>query len=341
MNAIRLFENGLMPDILIRPALRRKVRGDLRRFYRVPVEKQRSYYNAFLWKMRRSPIAIHTDRANEQHYELPPRFFELVLGSRLKYSACYWPDKSTTLDEAEVCMLKLTCERAQLEDGMRVLDLGCGWGSLSLYIAEHYPNCRITALSNSALQCTYIEQAAKSSGFSHLETKTADIGTLDLPIRFDRVFSIEMFEHMKNYGVLMAKIAGMIREKGRLFVHIFSHREFPYEYVVRGSDDWMAKYFFTGGNMPSADLLLNFQRDLKIISHWRIDGTHYARTLRAWLHNLDRNRAPVRDTVSHVYGEDQAMLWFRRWRLFFIFCEENFNLSHGREYLVSHYLFEK
>jgi cyclopropane-fatty-acyl-phospholipid synthase len=341
MTAIRLFERGLIPDFLIRPALRKRIQRDLLRFYRVSVEKQRSYYNAFLWKMRRGTIAVHTDRANEQHYELPPRFFELVLGGRLKYSACYWPERSTTLDEAEVYMLELSCERAQLEDGMRVLDLGCGWGSLCLFIAEHYPGCRVSALSNSASQCAYIDQVAQSRDLSNLESMVADIGSFETSKRFDRVLSVEMFEHMKNYDSLMAKIAQMLTDGGKLFVHLFSHREFPYEYVARGPEDWMARHFFTGGNMPSADLLLNFQRDLKIRSHWRIDGTHYARTLRAWLRNLDRNGPEVLDLMAQVYGDDAAKLWLRRWRLFFLFCEENFNLRGGREYLVSHYLFEK
>ena len=238
-------------------------------------------------------------------------------------------------------MLHLTCERARLEDGMKVLDLGCGWGSLSLFIAELYPRCTVTALSNSRPQCLYIEKTARDRGLSNLETVAADIGELETAKRFHRVLSVEMFEHMKNYDALMAKIAGLLESGGMLFVHLFSHREFPYEYVARGPDDWMAQHFFTGGNMPSADLLLNFQRDLKIRSHWRVDGTHYARSLRAWLSNLDRHRAEVRGLMEQVYGEDQAALWLRRWRLFFLFCEENFKLGGGREYFVSHYLFEK
>ena len=341
MKAILLFERGLLPDFLVRPALKRRIRRDLHRFYRAPLEKQRSYYNAFLWKMRRSPIAVHPDRANEQHYELPPRFFELVLGSRLKYSAGYWSEGTTMLDEAEDQMLELSCERARLEDGMHVLDLGCGWGSLSLFIAEQYPRCRVTALSNSKPQCLYIEKNARSRGLSNLETVTADIAEFETAKRYHRVLSVEMFEHMKNYDALMAKIASMLDHGGMLFVHLFSHREFPYEYVTRGPDDWMAQHFFTGGNMPSADLLLNFQRDLKIRSHWRIDGTHYARSLGAWLGNLDLHRAEVRGIMEQVYGKDQAALWLRRWRLFFLFCEENFKLRGGREYFVSHYLFEK
>jgi cyclopropane-fatty-acyl-phospholipid synthase len=238
-------------------------------------------------------------------------------------------------------MLELSCERARLEDGMKVLDLGCGWGSLCLFIAERYPRCRVTALSNSGPQCAYVARAARDRGFANLETVVAEISEFKSQKRYDRVLSVEMFEHMKNYDALMASIAGMLEEKGMLFVHLFSHREFPYEYMARGPDDWMAQHFFTGGNMPSADLLLHFQRDLKIRSHWRIDGNHYAKTLRAWLSNLDGSRTEVHRLMSQVYGNDQASLWLRRWRLFFLFCEENFKLFRGREYFVSHYLFEK
>jgi cyclopropane-fatty-acyl-phospholipid synthase len=224
---------------------------------------------------------------------------------------------------------------------MRVLDLGCGWGSLCLFIAERYPRCRVTALSNSRPQCAYIMQRAKGRGISNLETVVADISDFETRERYDRILSVEMFEHMKNYGLLLARISEMLEQDGLLFVHVFCHREFPYEYTARGPDDWMARHFFTGGNMPSADLLLHFQRDLKIRSHWRINGNHYARTLRAWLRNLDHNRSEVRELMTRVYGTDQAALWLRRWRLFFLFCEENFKLERGREYLVSHYLFEK
>jgi len=238
-------------------------------------------------------------------------------------------------------MLRLTCERARLEDGMDVLDLGCGWDSLSLWIAEHYPNSRVLAISNSRLQIAHIEHQCRQRDFGNVEAVGADVNDFEIDRRFDRVMSIEMFEHMKNYERLMAKIASLLKPRGKLFVHVFSHREFAYEFRDDDSDDWMARTFFTGGTMPSDDLLLHFQRNLCIADRWRVAGTHYARTLRAWLDKLDRHKPQVREVLARTYGAEEETRWLVNWRLFFLACEETWRSGGGRDYMVSHYLFDR
>lgn len=292
-------------------------------------------------KLGQGPIAVHTDDANRQHYEVPPAFFELVLGPRLKYSCCHWPEGVDTLDEAEEAMLSLSCQRARLEDGMRVLDLGCGWGSLSLWIAERYHNCEVVAVSNSRSQVAYVEERCVERGLGNVEAVLADANDMPLDRAFDCVMSIEMFEHMKNYERLLATIASFLNPRGRLFVHLFSQREFAFEFEVDALDDRMAQTFFTGGTMPSDDLLLHFQRDLHVVDHWRMSGMHYARTLRAWLRNLDRHRPAATKLLTEAYGPEEGARRLVNWRLFFLVCEETWALRRGREYLVSHYLFER
>ncbi|MGD2177368.1 MAG: cyclopropane-fatty-acyl-phospholipid synthase family protein [Anaerolineae bacterium] len=338
---IRLIRANLVPDWLIRLGVRIILRNSTRRLHEKGLEARDAERRALIEKLKRSPIAIHTDDANRQHYEVPPEFFRLALGKWLKYSCCYWPEGVETIDQAEEAMLHLTCQRARLEDGMDVLDLGCGWGSLSLWIAERYPNCRVLALSNSQPQLRHIEEECRERGLGNVEGLVADVNDLEIDRRFDRVLSVEMFEHMKNYERLMAKIASFLRPGGMLFVHIFSHREFAYEFKADDRDDWMAQTYFTGGTMPSDDLLLHFQCDLCLVDHWRVGGTHYARTLRAWLEKLDRHRSEVREVLTQAYGRDQETRWLVNWRLFFMACEETWRLRKGREYLVSHYLFER
>jgi cyclopropane-fatty-acyl-phospholipid synthase len=342
---MRLVETGVVPDWLIRVGVRIMLALGLRRRHQASLDERETDRRALIAKLRQSPIAVHTDDPNRQHYEVSTEFFRIVLGRWLKYSCCYWPEGVETIDEAEEAMLWLTCQRARLKDGMDVLDLGCGWGSLSLWIAEQYPNSRVVALSNSRSQREHIERQCRERGLSNVEAITADASEFDFSFdrgrQFDRVISVEMFEHMKNYEALLARIASWLRADGRLFVHIFSHREFAYEFDANDPRDWMAQTFFTGGTMPSDDLLLYFQRDLRLVDHWRVDGTHYARTLRVWLDRLDRHVAEVRPLMAQTYGPENQTRWLVNWRLFFLSCGVNWGIRRGREYLVSHYLFER
>ena len=294
-------------------------------------------------RLKQSPIAINTADANSQHYELPSGFFELVLGRQLKYSGCLYPGGRETLDQAEEAMLALTAQRARLGDGERILELGCGWGSLSLWMAEHYPRSAITAVSNSRTQRRYIEGQAAARGLRNLHVITCDMNELSFPAgtSFDRVVSVEMFEHMRNYQVLMRRISGWLASEGTLFVHIFTHKSYAYPFEVRDATDWMAQYFFTGGIMPSDDLLLYFQDELGIADHWQVDGTHYSKTSEHWLENMDRHRAGIEPILAKAYGESQVRRWWNYWRVFFMSCAELWGYAGGREWLVSHYLFTK
>jgi len=341
MGPVDLLYRYPVPDWIVRRAIRYILRRSTRQRYRLTLAEQEERRRALIEKLRKSPIAVRTEDANRQHYEVPPAFFELVLGPWLKYSCCYWPEGVQTLKQAEEAMLRLTCRRARLEDGMRVLDLGCGWGSLSLWIAEHYPHCRVTAVSNSKAQIDHVARRCATRGLNNVKALFGDVNELSLDQTFDLVISIEMFEHVKNYERLMAKVASLLEADGQLFVHIFSHRQFAFEFEADDPDDWMAQTFFSGGTMPSDDLLLHFQRDLRIVDHWRIGGLHYARTLRAWLEKLDGHLPEAREVLEAAYGAEGAPRRLVDWRLFFMACEETWALRRGREYLVSHYLFDR
>jgi cyclopropane-fatty-acyl-phospholipid synthase len=317
----RLIASGRVPDPLLRAGIRAACATRLRRERRRGVEAK----EAFVERLRRSPIAEQVEAANEQHYEVPPEFFRLVLGPRLKYSACLWPEGVGTLAEAEDAMLELTCKRAGVEDGMTLLDLGCGWGSLTGWLSERYPRSEILSVSNSRQQREWIESLA----LPNVRVLTADVNRLQLHERFDRILSIEMLEHVRNYEELLGRIASWLEPGGRFFCHVFSHKQFAYAY----EDGWMARRFFTAGTMPSDDLLPRFDRDLVVEERWRVSGLHYARTAEAWLERLDANRAEVERVVGRAAAAE--------WRVFFLACAGLWGYRGGGEWLVSHYRFAK
>ncbi|TVS10793.1 MAG: class I SAM-dependent methyltransferase [Wenzhouxiangella sp.] len=340
MKPIDLAEKGLIPDFAIRAGIRQLLRRRLRQEFDHDVERASARGHELIEQLAASAIAIETDAANEQHYEVPAAFYQLALGQRLKYSSGYWPDGVSDLDAAEEAMLRTSCEHAELADGQRILELGCGWGSLTLWMGQHYPNARIVGVSNSASQRKFIEARARDLGLENVEILTRDVNQLELDERFDRVVSVEMFEHVRNYRVLMRRIAQWLKPGGKLFVHIFCHRYLVYPFETEGEGNWMGRYFFTGGLMPAADTLLHFQDDLALEQRRLYSGSHYAKTARAWLDNMDARRAEVAEVMAGAYGE-QGQRWQQRWRMFFMACEELFAYHAGNEWLVAHYRFKR
>jgi cyclopropane-fatty-acyl-phospholipid synthase len=330
---VNLAESAWLPDVLVRAGIRRLVRQRLR-------QSRDDDSSALIQILRQSQVALHTDRANEQHYEVPPAFFRRVLGGHLKYSAGYWPRPGMSLTEAEESMLALYAERAELADGQHILDLGCGWGSFTLWAAERFPRSTFVAVSNAQSQRRYIESELARRQLGNVRVLTEDVNRLSLQdAAFDLVVSVEMFEHVRNYAELLQGFERWLKADGKLFVHIFCHRYLAYPFETAGDDNWMGRYFFTGGLMPAADTLLHFQDDLRLEQRWSLPGSHYQRTARAWLDNLDADRHAVREVLRPVYGDDDAQLWVQRWRMFFMACEELFGYRQGREWLVCHYRF--
>jgi cyclopropane-fatty-acyl-phospholipid synthase len=326
---LALAERGFVPEPLLRWGIRRLLAQRLR-------EEAGRNPGAIDGALSQGPVALVPEAANRQHYEVPPAFFELVLGTRLKYSAAYWPDGTETLDQAEEQMLELTAARAQLADGQRVLELGCGWGSLSLWMARRYPNSRITAVSNSAPQRGFIAARAPTN----LQVLTADMNTFAIDGRFDRVVSVEMFEHMRNWRELMRRIAGWLDPGGKLFVHVFCHRRHAYLFETAGAGNWLGRHFFTGGLMPALDLLPRFQEPLVLEKTWEVGGEHYARTAEVWARTLAARRDAILPVLRATYGE-AAPRWLERWRVFFLACAELFAYRGGTEWLVGHYRLRK
>jgi len=337
----KLLEQNKVPDFLIRARIRSLLQQRLKDENKGNTEARQAHLMALIDELKASPIAINTADANQQHYEVPTEFYTYCLGKHLKYSSGYWKDGVTDIDVSEFDMLQLTCQRAELEDGQDVLELGCGWGSLSLFMAAKFTNSRFTVVSNSRTQKQYIDEQAIARNIKNLTVITADINDFSIDKTFDRVVSVEMFEHMRNYQKLMAKVAGVLKPGGKLFVHIFTHKQYAYKFEVKDESDWMSQYFFTGGIMPSDDLLLYFNDDLSIEKHWHVSGMHYSKTSEAWLQNMDRHKAQIMPLFTKTYGAENAVKWWVYWRIFYMACAELWKFNNGDEWMVSHYLFNK
>ena len=341
---IKAMEAGVIPDSAIRFGIRQLCKKRIDEIDSNSIETDEYNRQMYIDELRKQPLAVHTKDANEQHYELPSNFFLYALGKNLKYSSCFWDDKTKDLDQAEDKALEETIVRAGIEDGHRILELGCGWGSLTLEMGRRFPNSQIVAISNSASQKSFIDSEARKRNLKNILILTRDISRLEsLALEFpsfDRVVSVEMFEHFKNYEILLSKISDVLAPGGKLFVHIFTHRKYAYPFETEGDDNWMGKYFFTGGQMPSHDLLMSFQKHLYLEKTWIWDGTHYQKTSNAWLENMDKNRDTIMPILKSSYGDD-ATIWFQRWRVFFMACAELFGFRNGQEWGVSHYLFNK
>jgi cyclopropane-fatty-acyl-phospholipid synthase len=333
-----LLERGLVPDPIIRMGIRAQLRARLRQESEGSQEAVENRLARLIERHSSGPIAHHTGHANEQHYEVPPEFFAAVLGRAWKYSGGLWNGAGDRLSDSETRMLEAYLDRARVRDGQRILDLGCGWGSLSLFLARRLPGTRVLAVSNSGPQIETIRARARGMGLDNLEAVRADINQFAPEGRFDRVLSIEMFEHMHNFRELLRRIASWLAPEGLLFVHHFAHRRFAYPYVADNESEWMARHFFTGGVMPSADWLERFDEHMEVIERWDVDGTHYQRTCEAWLDNMSSYRAQVTEALARGYGSDQVTRYWHMWRIFFMACAELFGYGDGQEWFVAHRL---
>ena len=338
---INLLEKGILPDKLIRWGIRKSRVQRLKKFKSCDVEELQKLNMDFTSGLRFSPIATHTDDANKQHYEMPFEFFQKILGKRMKYSEGYWSEESNTLDKADEKMLDLYCEMAELKDGMTILELGSGWGSLSLWLAEKYPKSKIITMSNSKVQGDFIRGICTERKIKNLTPKTADVNKFKPKNQFDRILTIGMFEHLKNWDEIFARISQWLKKDGKFFIDIFTHKDFPYHYETEGPANWLGKHFFSGGMMPSDNLILYFQDNITLENHWKCSGIHYKKSADAWLKNLDMYSDELMPLLENVYGKEDAMKWFHRWRMYFIALSEAFGSSNGQEWFSSQYRFRK
>lgn len=336
-----LLEKNKIPDFLIRIGIRKLLKQRLRDENKGSIEAQQKHLLQLIEELKASPIAIHTAEANEQHYEVPTEFYKYCLGKHLKYSSGYWNNGVTDIDISEQDMLELTCQRAELKNGQHVLELGCGWGSLSLFMAQKFPLSNFTVVSNSRTQKMYIDEEAKKNKLENITVITVNINDFRLNQTFDRVVSVEMFEHMRNYQKLMRLVSDHLKPDGKLFVHIFTHKRYAYKFEVIDESDWMSKYFFTGGIMPSNNLLLYFNEGLSMQTQWLVSGAHYQKTAEAWLRNMDKHQQEIMPLFEQAYGKENALKWWVYWRIFYMACAELWGYKNGNEWMVSHYLFEK
>ena len=334
-------ERGLMPDFFIRAGIRGLCRKRLQQCKTDDCEANAQLVEDYIRSVDQAPLAVLTEKANEQHYEVPAAFYHKVLGQNLKYSSCYFEDFVSDLTTAENKALELTCEHAELEDGQQILELGCGWGSLSLWMAKNFPKSKITSVSNSNSQREYIMGQAKERNLKNLKVITADVNSFESDQTYDRVVSVEMFEHVRNHRGLFQRIHSWLNPDGKLFTHVFCHRSTSYPFEVEGEDDWMSKHFFSGGTMPADELFLRISGSLELETRWRWSGIHYAKTSECWLENLDRNQSEVLELFKNEMSPEQAKRTFHRWRIFFLACAETFGFANGQEWWVSHYLFRK
>ena len=337
--AVFLAERGYAPEALIRTGIRSMCKNRLSDVSSPNESVRKKKLENFIDTMNRSEIALSPDIANQQHYELPYTFFEMILGSHRKYSCGYWDDDICDLDCSEQRALQLTCEHANIRDGDQILELGCGWGSLTLWLARQYPTSHITAISNSTSQRLYITNRATELGLNNVEIITEDINRFVPASRFDRIVSVEMFEHLRNYREMFQRISDWLNDEGQFFMHIFCHRDEPYLFIDRGPSDWMTRHFFYGGMMPSIDLPMNFQDALVLDDEWHWEGTHYEHTANMWLRNLHEKKPEILPILEAVYGDGNANQWFHRWCLFFIACAELFGMKNGTCWGVHHYRF--